>query len=307
MAKQRDVIVIGAGISGASAALQATHVGLDVIALSKPNDPGYWARVKRFPQFPGVAENTTGSNLIGQIRKQAELFGAVFHDFEVTSIKPTETRTFQVTQGNGDFYEAPVVIIASGVSKDEHFLAGERELVGKGVFYSVANDAPALKHQSSAIIGKSEEAVRAILYLAKFAEKIFFIIPSSKLDIPEPIFKELEANRRIELLFSSSIKKLNGNEELHSITILSAGTERELKTRSAFIYTYNLKPCTQFAKDVVEIDKESERILVNSEYSASKPGIFACGDVLAGELQNPTVSVAQGIIAAINAEKFLRA
>lgn len=306
MTKQRDVIVIGAGISGASAALQAARVGLNVIALTKPNDPGYWARTRKMHHIPGLPENTTGSTLIEQIRKQAEPYGVVFHDLEASSIQPTETRTFKVMGGNGDFYEAPIIIIATGVSKDEHFLAGERELIGKGVFYSVENEAPSLKHQNSTVIGKSEEAAKATLYLAKFAEKIFFVIPSSKLDVSDSLFRELEANKRIELLFSSSIKKLNGENELHSVTILSAGNERELKTRSAFIYTYNLKSRTEFTKGVVEVDKDSERILVNSDFSTSRPGIFACGDVLAGTLQNPAISTAQGIVAAINAEKYLR-
>lgn len=305
MTRQRDIIIIGAGIAGSAAALKAASVGLNTMVLTKPNDPGYWARVKKISHIPGVSDGTTGRDLINNIKKQAEGFGAVFHDFEVTSVKPADARSFKIVGGNGDFYEAPVVIIATGVSKDEHFLAGERELVGKGVFYSVQNDAPGLKHQSVTVIGKSLEAANAVLYLSKFAEKIYFVIPSSKLDVPEKLSKDLEANNKIELLFSSSIKKLNGTDELHSIAVLCAGSERELRSKSAFIYTYNLTTCTQFAKDLVDLDKESGRILVNSEFSASKPGVFACGDVLAGSLQNPAITQAQGIIAAINAEKYL--
>jgi len=305
MTKQRDIIVIGAGLSGASATLQAAQVGFKVISLTKPNDPGYWARVKRIPQFPGIPEEISGKDLIGQIKKQAEQFSAVFHEFEVTEIKSTEQRTYEVCSHNGESYEAPVVIIASGVSKDEHFLAGEQDFVGKGSYYSVFNDAPTLKHQSAAIIGKSQEAAEAALYLSKFSEKITFIIPSSKLDITEKVFHELEANRKIEMLFSSSIKKMSGDDELHALNILSAGSEREIKTRSAFIYTYNLKPCTEFAKSLIDVDEKTERIPVNSDFSTSKPGVYACGDVLSGELQNPAISVAQGIITGLNAEKYL--
>lgn len=307
MNKLRDVVVIGAGLSGVSAALKAAQAGLKVIALSKPNDPGYWARTGKLTHLPGAAENTNGRNFLERARKQAESFTAAFQELLVTTITQTTTNTYIVSGTNGDAYEAPVVIIASGVSKDEHFLAGEREFVGKGVFYSAKNDAPLLKHQSATIIGRSEEAALAAGYLSKFAEKIYFVIPSSKLDISEKLLHELEANKKIELIFSSSIKKLNGTEDLHSITILNAGNERELKSKAAFIYTYGLKPCSDFAKELVKVEKNSGRILVNSEFSTSKPGIFACGDVLAGELQNPIVSEAQGIIAAINAENLLSA
>lgn len=305
MTRQRDIVIIGSGLAGASAACQAAHTGLNVIALSRPSDPGYWAKVRAIPQFPGMHEAKSGSEFIGSIKKQAELFGAVFQEMEVVSIKESEKHIFNISGNNGDYYEAPVVIIASGVHKDNHLLAGEKELAGKGVFYSAENDAPAAKHQSVTVVGKSEEAVNAALYLARFADKIFFVIPSSKLDAPEQAVRNLETNKKIELIFSSSVKKLSGEDELHSVTILSAGSERELKTRFAFIYTHTPTPATAFAKELIELDKESGRIPVNPDLSSSKRGVFACGDVLAGKLQNPAVSIAQGTIAAISAEKFL--
>lgn len=305
MIRQRDIIVIGAGLAGAAATMQAARAGFNVLALAKPNDPGYWARVGKLRNFPGLTEES-GADFLKRTREHAESLGAAFHDFDVISVKQTETRTFTAIGGNSEFYEAPVVIIATGVSKDEHFLAGERELVGRGAYYSVQNDAPSFRHQTTVIIGKTEEAAKAAIYLSRFSEKIYFVIPSSKLDIPQEIFREVEANRKIEMLFSSSVKKLSGTDELHSATILSAGTEREIKTRAAFIYTYNLKPRSDLAREALEVDKESGRIPVNSEFSTSLPGIFACGDILSGTLQNPAVSTAQGIITALNAEKFLR-
>lgn len=305
MTKQRDIIVIGAGISGASATLKAAQAGLNVLCLTKPGDPGYWARVSKMHHIPGIEENINGEQFISHIKKRSETFGAVFHDYRVTKITQTETRTFKISGENGEDYETASVIIATGVSKDEHFLAGERELVGKGVYYSVQNEAPLLKHQSATVVGKTEEAAGAVLYLSKFSEKIHFVIPGSKLDIPEKISKELEANKKIEMHFSSSIKKLNGTDSLYSIAILSAGSEMEIKSRAAFIYTYSLTPCTEFAKETIELDKNSGRVLVNPDFATSKTGIFACGDVLAGILQNPAVSAAQGVIAAINAEGFL--
>lgn len=304
---QRDIIIIGAGLSGSSAALEASRAGFDVLVFSKPGDPGYWARANKIPYYPGLAENISGMDLINHTKKQAENCGAVFHDFLTKEIVETSNHTFQIKGVNSEVFDAPVVIIASGVSKDEHFLAGEKEMVGRGVYYSVYNEAPSLKHQSSAIIGKSEEAGRAALYLSRYTEKIYFVVPSSKLDASEHLVRELESNKKIELLLSSSIKKLNGENELYSITILNAGNERELKTRSVFIYTYNLVPVSDFAKNVIKTDPDTGRIMINSDFSTSVRGLFACGDVLTGTLQNPSVSIAQGIIAAINAEKLLRA
>lgn len=305
MRRERDIIIIGAGLAGTAAALEASRVGYNVLSLSKPKDPGYWARVKRLNNFPGIAENVSGAHIIEQTKKLAETNGAAFHDFEVTTIQSIESRAFRVADANNEYYEAPAIIIASGTSKDEHFLVGERELVGKGVFYSAQNDGPSLKHRSATIIGKSQEAVEAALYLSKFASKIYFVIPSSKLDVSDNIIKDLEATTKIELIFSSSIKTLNGNDELHSVTILSAGTERDLESKAAFIYTYSLLPCSGFAKDIVKVDEATGRILINSEFSTSRPGIFACGDVLTGTLQNPAISSSQGFIAAVNAEKYL--
>lgn len=307
MIKQRDLIIIGAGLSGTAAAIEAARVGINTMVMTKPNDPGYWSRVTKANHFPGPFGELSGNKYIALAKEKAEKLGVVFHEFNVEKIEPTNNNTYKIHGNNEEYYEAASVILASGVSKDEHFLSGEQELVGKGAFYSVENDAPTLKHQHAVIIGKTEKTVQAVQYLSKFSDKITFVIPSSKLNISESAYKELEANTKIEMLFSSSVKKLNGHEELYSATIFSAGVEREQKTHAVFIYTYNLKPCSHFVENLIEMDKESGRIKINSNFSTSRHGIFASGDLLIGSLQNPVVSIAQGTIAAINAKKYLLA
>ena len=154
------------------------------------------------------------------------------------------------------------------------------------------------------MIGKNLKSAEETLRLARFAEKIYFIIPSSKLEIPADLTKRLEQDDRIEMHFSASLKEIAGGDWVERITMLSGGKERTLDVAGVFPYMYESRPVNQLFCDQVELG-EAGAVKVDGNLATSVKGIFACGDLLCGRPQLPAISSAQGLIAGLSVDKFL--
>lgn len=297
-----DVIVIGGGTSGCSAATLLARSKRKTMVIDAAASDGFLGSLGNVSYFPGVTDSTSGEELVKRFRKQGEQSGVQFKQGCVEKIAEGEHP--QVSIRGGEKVNARALLIASGAALRTNYLHGEKEFHGRGVSHDAAVDGPIFAHRTIAVVGKNNKAAMEALVLARFANKIVFIIPSSKLDADEAIMREVKKQKRIELFYSTSLKKINGADSVSSVTVFTGGKEKELDVNGVFSYVHEYQPAVEYLKGVVDCNKEGA-VKIDSEFKTSAKGIFACGDVLCAKPQIPTIACAQGILAGLSIDRYL--
>lgn len=298
-----DLIVIGGGPAGCAAATYAARCRWRALILDRPSDGGYLGSLGNVSYFPGFAEAISGRELLERLCRQAELVGASIVS-DATKSLSSESRPFKVATEGGKDLEARAVVIATGAAARTNYLHGEREFLGRGVSHDAAADGPAVAKRHAAVIGKSRLAAEEALVLTRFAEKIHLVIPSNRLDVDEALLGRLQRERSIELHFSTSLKQINGSDHVSSITVFTAGQEKEIPVVGVFTYIHEYQATTGFLGQSVALAANGS-IKVDERLQTSLDGIFACGDVLCGRPQMPAIACAQGLLAGISADRYL--
>lgn len=302
-----DVIVIGGGVAGSSAAIFCAKNKYKTLLIDKGADHSVSGHLASINDFPGIEQGTTGAALLAKLHKQAGDLGADVKHASVTSCIFGDGAKRVITN-EPVTYESKVVILASGnmPHQDANTYAGEKELHGKGVSHNAEADAPSCKHSAVAIVGKSTATAETALLLAKHAEKVYWVIPASKLDLLQGLKDELEKATRIEPFFSSSLKKINGTDSVSSVSILTAGQEKTLNVKYVFLPFLPHKPVTDFLNGTgVQVGPEGV-VMVDQRFETNIKGVFAVGNILCSKPQLHIVCSAQGAIAAINVEDSLK-
>lgn len=286
-----DIIIIGGGFAGLSAGVTAGKRRLKTLLLNKAG--GHYVS-----GFPGLDAST--------IKKEALSLQVEFKEAGATSCSFADGKK-AVTTNEPATYEARCVILASGNAPQQssHPYAGELQLSGRGVSHDVESDGSLCRHSSVAIFGKNAATAESVLKLSKFAEKIFWIIPASKLDFPNDLSSKLDALKGLEPFFSASLKSINGTNEVSSITILHAGQEKHLNVKYVFLPPLQYRPAVEYLSGGIVQTSDNGDILVDQQLQTSIAGVFAAGNVLCHKPQLALICAAQGTIAALNAEKYL--
>lgn len=296
-----DAIIIGGGPAGLAAATMLAEARKRVLVCDPKNGEGYTERFRTIA-FPGFPEGVRGKDLVENFRQTCTKVGVQFKYNEMTNVNFSES-PFLITSPEGQAMTTTSVIIATGASQRSGWIPGERELLGAGVFHHAA-DRWKVKEKEVAVIGKTLAACEEVLSIRAYASKVFFILPSSKLDAPEKIAHALESDGNISILHSASIKQINGTDRVTSVSVLAAGQEKEIPIDGVFLYTHDYHADHVWAKCGLECG-EKNAILVDEEMMTSIKGIFACGDVMCGQPQLPAISYAQGLIAGMNTARYL--
>ena len=295
-----DFIIIGGGPAGCSAALFAAKAKRKAVLIHK-------GTTSLLPTLrwllPGFPEGTGAAEWMQNLKTQIDAIPFETLPEEVTQAA-LGASVKQIITSSGKTLEAPVIILATGCYNRIGFIEGEARFAGHGVFYNAYQDANLFEGETVVVEGKTDQAAREVLHLARFANKIHFVVPAMKLEIDEKLANHLRDNDKIEVSLSASIKKIDGNTQLESATILIAGEEKQIPTRGVFLYARQSKPQYEFLKGTIEISDDGA-VLVDDQLMTSIPGVFACGDMLAGVPQLQFVSAAQGLVAAMNADRYL--
>lgn len=296
-----DVIIIGGGPAGLSAAQYASRAKLKTIVLDKSQAAGALAFSSRIENYPGLPEPVTGKDLLDTFRNQAIKFGAEYVETRVIGVK-LEGEIKEVSALDKT-YKGKTLIIATGAMGRAASIKGEKEFLGKGVCYCAICDAAIFFDQTVCVIGDSEEALKETGVVAKFASKVYLISPSKTLKLSEhPPFD----TSKVTIMSGYRVMSIEGNSIVENVKVRSveSNEEQDIQTNGVFVYLHGNKPIVDFLGGSVELSEES-CVSTNKMMETSIPGIFAAGDVICTEIRQVVTAASNGCIAALSAEKFI--
>lgn len=298
-----DVLIIGGGPAGVSAALYSSRAGLKTLIIDKGLTAGALGITGKIANYPGILEEISGAELLERMRNQARSFGTTFISDKVIGVDllPEEKTVF----GNNGNYVARSVIIATGSMGRGTRVKGEDELLGHGVSYCATCDAAFFRNQEVVVTGNSDEAIEEGLFLTKFVGRVHFLSPAPELKAPKRLIEDLVENPKITLYKGASLREIIGNNQVEAVRFAQRGQpEQTLAVTGAFVYLQGGKPITDFLEGQLEVS-ETGCLVVDREYQTIIPRVFAVGDVLCNHIKQAVVAAAEGAVAGIAVEKVL--
>jgi len=298
-----DVIVIGGGPAGATAAIYTSRAGLKTLVLDKGLTTGALGITSKIANYPGIVEEISGADLLDRMRTQALSFGAEFVSDKVIGVDLlSEEKTVFGNSGN---YTARAIIIATGSMGRGTRVKGEDELLGHGVSYCATCDAAFFRNHEVVVAGNSDEAVEEALFLTKFVNQVHFLSPSPEIKAPPHLVEELEENPKVTLYKGASLREIIGQDRVEGVRFAPRGQpEQTLAVNGAFVYLQGGKPITDFLQGQREIN-DTGCLIVDREFQTAVPGVFAVGDVLCNHVKQAVIAAAEGAVAGIAVEKVL--
>lgn len=299
-----DVAIIGGGPAGSSAALYTARAGLKTLVLDKLIKAGALGITSKIANYPAISEALSGEELVLRMQKHAALYGAQYKKAKVVSVKLTG-ETKMVATADGEVSMARAVILATGAMGRGNKVPGEEELVGKGVSYCATCDAAFFKNQDVAVVGSNEEALEDAVLLSRFVKTLTIVTPKPKLEIAPHLVEELTGKELTRFRYGTKLVAVRGAGSVSSIVLNGDGKEEELAVKGVFIYTQGNKPIVDYLSGQVSASPEGY-VAADRHMATQVPGVFACGDLLGNDVQQAVVAAAQGCIAALSADKYLR-
>jgi thioredoxin reductase (NADPH) len=301
--KQYDVIVIGGGPAGATAAPYTARSGLSTLVLDKGVTAGALGMTTRIANYPGVPGTLRGDELVTLIRDQAASFGAEFVTDKVLHVD-LRGDPKQVWGGNGQV-QARAVIIATGSMGRTNRIPGEERLLGRGVSYCATCDGAFFRGQEVAVVGNNDEAIEEALTLTRFVSRVHLFSPTPDLRASTELADELTDHPQVTIYPSTRIHEIVGEEKVEAVRAVSQPEdEQAIPVHGVFIYLSGNVPIIDFLDNQLPT-REDGCLIVDGDFQTSIPGVFAAGDVLCKHLKQAVIAAAEGAQAATAADRYL--
>lgn len=300
-----DIIIIGSGPAGLSAAICAQRACLDTIVIEKNGISGgqvlnTW-EVDNYPGFPGV----TGFELSRQFREHANKLGARVVQDEVVQVELSGNVKKVVCEE--ETYEARCVILASGAHHRTLEVPGEEELRGAGVSYCATCDGAFFRGRTVAVVGGGDAALEDAIFLARMCEKVYIVHRRDKLRGAKRLQERLQALENIEFVWNSETVAIEGNAQVEALRLrqTKTGEERRLDVDGVFI-AVGIAPESELYAGQLELDEQGY-IRADESGQTSVPGVFAAGDVRTKALRQILTAASDGANCVASAERYLQA
>lgn len=286
-----DIIIVGAGPSGLTAALYALRANKKVLVFEAKTYGGQIINATVVENYPGI-DAISGVDLATNMYNQVVKLGA---EFKFEMVKKITKEKKVIT--NSGTYSAKAIILATGAENRRLNLPGEVEYIGKGISYCATCDGNFYKNKDVAVVGGGNTALEDALYLSNICNKVYLIHRRESFRAEDRYIEEVKLNDNIELILNSTVTELNGDSLLESITVKDKDdNSRNLKIEALFI-AVGQQPKNELFADVIELD-EKGYIKVHDDVYTNCSGIYACGDTREKELKQLTTAVSDGSLAA---------
>ena len=303
MERLYDMIVIGGGPAGYTAALYAARSGLSVLVLEKLSAGGQMALTEQIDNYPGFESGIDGFTLGEKMQQSAERFGAVTELAEVYKVRLSgKIKTLDTSEG---VFQSSTVVIATGASPRSLGVPGEEALVGKGVHYCAACDGAPYRGKTVAVVGGGNSAAADALTLSRIAKKVYLIHRRDSLRATKVYHAPLMNAPNVEFCWNSTVSALLHDNRLTGLRLkdVNTGAERDLACDGVFI-SVGRAPATELFRSELALDK-SGYIIADESTRTNLPGVFAVGDVRTKALRQVVTAVSDGAVAGHYAEEYL--
>lgn len=301
--KIHDLIIVGSGPAGYTAAIYAGRANLDTLVLAGAMEPGgELMKTTEVENYPGFPEGIMGPELMEGFQSQAERFGAeiLFEDAESLELDgPVKKVT-----ADGETYLARAVIVSTGSAHRTLGLTDEAKLSGRGVSYCATCDGSFFKDLEVAVVGGGDSAAEEALFLTKFASKVYLIVRGETMRASKIMADRVKAHEKIEIIVNTAVAGILGEDKVTGLR-LDHGLTSVLPVQGLFVAIGN-DPRTDLVKDQLELDPSNGTIAVEGRSSRTNlPGVFAAGDVIDPIYRQAITAAASGCVAAQDVEHYL--
>src|SRR5438067_545642 len=302
-----DLIVVGGGPTGLTAAIYAARDGYDVLVIERSSLGGQAGITERLDNYPGFPEGVTGGEFAERIIKQASRYGVeLLSALNVVKVGNDLDAHFVETE-SGNRYRSNAVLIATGSTYKRLGVSGEDEYIGAGVHFCATCDGPFYKGREVAVIGAGNSAVEEAAFLTRFCPKVTILVRGSELTANKIAIDKAMTSPQIEVRFNTEIVEFKG-ENNHLTTVVTknskTGTVEELHVPGVFVFI-GLSPNSRKFADIAKLDGRGF-IMTGMDFQTSTEGIFAAGDVRAGSTKQLVSAAGEGAAAAIAIREHLR-
>ena len=302
----RNVIIIGSGPAGWTAAVYAARANLEPLVFEGAvTAGGALMNTTEVENFPGFRDGIMGPDLMENMRAQAERFGAEIVTDDVQSVR-LEDDVKVVTDAEGVEHRARSVILAMGSAYRELGLPDEKRLSGHGVSWCATCDGFFFREQDIAVVGGGDSAVEEATFLTKFARTVTIVHRRDELRASKIMAERAHANPKIRFAWNSAVDAIHGEDKLTGVTLRDTvtGETRELPVTGLFV-AIGHDPRNELVKGVVELDADGYVLVEGRTTRTNVPGVFACGDLVDHTYRQAITAAGSGCAAALDAERFL--
>jgi thioredoxin reductase (NADPH) len=302
--QQENVIIIGSGPAGLTAALYTARANLEPLVISGNQLGGQISITNEVENYPGFPEGTTGPELVERMQKQAERFGARVVIDEVTQVNFTAGSPFTVTT-HGETYQAKSVIICVGASPKRLEIPGEEEFIGRGVSFCATCDGFFFRDKEVIVVGGGDSAMEEGIFLTRFANSVRVIHRRDELRAGETLKERAFNNEKMDFVWDTVVEEIIGDGKVESVRMrnVKSGETTTLDIDGVFIFIGHY-PNSSVFEGQMDMDKQ-RYLLVDDRMATSVPGVFAAGEIQDSIYRQIATSVGQGCAAAMSAERWL--